>query len=173
MYGDSQRDVHWGATARTGTLQVKMRDYTVSPRVLLALNCQSMEELWAGMSPEQKAFLEHGVTLCASLAAWCLENNIDFGFSTNGEVKTAPGEDIYLPPRCTEPQLTAVLEALALLDIRMRIAMQTLLDHHIAAGVTDTDILVISAYWSGELEKRAQRLRRMGNSVTWMPIKSD
>ena len=63
--------------------------------------------------------------ICASLAAWCLENSIDFGFSTNGEVKTAPGEDIYLPPRCTAQQLTAVLETLALLDIRMRIAMQT------------------------------------------------
>ena len=67
-------------------------------------------------------------------------------------------------------KLDRILEALSLLVIKMRLDMHTLLDRYADSGVTDMDILLVSAYWSEELERRAQRLRRQGNSVTWLPI---
>jgi uncharacterized protein (DUF58 family) len=170
-YGDLQRDVHWIATAKTGRLQVKMRDYTVSPRTLLILNCQISETLFSAMEPAQTAFIENGVSICASLAAWCVENGIDVGFMTNGANRLDEGADIRLEPRCSAAQLEKILETLALLNIKMRLAMHTLLDRQIAAGLSDMDIVIVSAYWSEALELRASRLRRMNNSVTHMPIR--
>lgn len=167
--GDPQKDVHWGATARTGQLQVKQRDYTVSPRALLVMNCQISEGLVGGMEPSQVALLENGVRICAALAAWCVGNGIDVGFLTNGASKLDDSA-LSIEPRCADAHLERILEALALLVIKMKLDMHTLLDRQIAAAVSDMDILVVSAYWSDELEQRAARLRRQNNSVTWLPI---
>jgi Uncharacterized conserved protein (some members contain a von Willebrand factor type A (vWA) domain) len=134
--GDSQKDVHWGATARTGRLQVKMHDFTVSPRTLLILNCQINEKLFSLMEPSQVAFIENGVSICASLAAWCVENGIDVGFLTNGASRLDENLEIRLEPRCSEAQLEKIFENLALLVIKMRIAMHTMLDRQIEAGLS-------------------------------------
>ena len=169
--GDPQRDVHWGATARTGKLQVKQRDYTVSPRAMLFLNCQISANLMGGMEPNQLEFLENGVTLAASLAAWCVQNGVDVGFMANGENINAPGVTVSVEPRCSQAHLERILEELSLLRIKMVLDIDTLLDKQLQAGITDMDLLIISAYWDERLEQRAQRLRRQNNSVTWLPIR--
>ena len=53
----------------------------------------------------------------------------------------------------------------------MVLDIDTLLDKQLQAGITDMDLLIISAYWDERLEQRAQRLRRQNNSVTWLPIR--
>ncbi len=171
--GDPQRDVHWCATARTGELQVKQRDYTVAPRVLLMLNCQSSQRLMGGMEPAQLELLENGVTLCASLAAWCVRNGIDVGFLANGENQLEPGSTVYLEPRCSDAHLERILRELSLLRIKMVLSGELLLDRQLQAGLTDMDVLILSAYWSAKLEERAARLRRQGCSVVWLPIRGE
>ncbi|MBR4703697.1 MAG: DUF58 domain-containing protein [Oscillospiraceae bacterium] len=167
--GDPLKDVHWGATARTGSLQVKQRDYTVSPRALLVLNCQISERLMGAMEPADVDFLEGGVRICATLAAWCVRNGIDVGFLTNGESRLE-SVDLRIPPRCSEAQLDRVLEALAVLKIKMSLDLHVLLDRELEAQITGLDILIVSAYWSAVLEERARKLRQLGNSVTWVKI---
>lgn len=167
--GDPQKDVHWGATARTGALQVKQRDFTVSPRALLIMNCQIAESLFSTMEDRDIEYLEGGIRICASLAAWCVQNGVDVGFVTNGESRL-PEIDLNIPPRCSEAQLESILEALAVLKIKMTEDLHILLDKQIKNAVTDMDILIVSAYWSDVLEERAQTLRRMNNSVTWLKI---
>ena len=169
--GDPQRDVHWGATARTGKLQVKQRDYTVSPRAMLLLNCQISGNLMGGMEPDQLEVLENGVTLAASLAAWCVQNGVDVGFMANGENMMEPGVTVSVEPRCSQAHLERILRELSLLRIKMVLDIDTLLDKQLQGGITDMDLLIISAYWDERLEQRAQRLRRQGCSVTWLPIR--
>ena len=48
--GDTLRDVHWRASARTGELCVKVRDYTSDPRALVILNVQTSEAQWADVA---------------------------------------------------------------------------------------------------------------------------
>ncbi len=167
--GDPQKDVHWRATARTGSLQVKQRDYTVSPQALLVLNCQISDRQVGAMEPEDEAYLEGGVRICAALAAWCVRSGVNVGFLTNGESRL-PEIDLRIPPRCSEAQLERILEALAVLKIKMTLDLHVLLDRQIEQAVTDMDILIVSAYWSEVLEERAVKLRRLGNSVTWQKI---
>ena len=76
-----------------------------------------------------------------------------------------------MAPGGGEAKLNEILEALAVLKIKMRVGFHATLDSLLASGVTDTDIAVISAYWSESLESRAEALRKAGNSVTWIKIK--
>ena len=167
--GDPQKDVHWRATARTGSLQVKQRDYTVSPRALLVLNCQISDRQIGAMEPKDAEYLEGGVRICASLASWCVRSGVDIGFLTNGE-SALPEISLDIPPRCSDAQLERILEALAVLKIKMTLDLHVLLDRQIEAAVSDMDILVVTAYWSDVLEERAGKLRKLGNSVTWQKI---
>lgn len=169
--GDSRKDVHWAATARTGRLQVKTHDYTVSPRVMLCLNTQIHDRVYGSMEPAEIDFLENGVNITAALAAWCCENGIDMGFCCNGEDLSSPDAAIYVAPGSGEAKLNEILEALAVLKIKMRVGFHATLDGLISGGATDTDIVVVSAYWSESLEERAEALRKAGNSVTWIKIK--
>ena len=169
--GDPQRDIHWGATARTGKLQVKQRDYTVSPRAMLMLNCQITANLMGAMDENQLEFLENGVTMAASLAAWCVRSGVDVGLIANGENQLEPGVTVSVEPRCSEAHLETILRELSLLRIKMVKDFHVLMDAQIRAGLTDMDILILSAYWDDELERRAAQLRRQNNSVTWLQIR--
>lgn len=168
--GDSQKDVHWGATAKTGMLQVKTRDFTVSPRILLVFNSQISDDLIGAMHPRDADFLETGLNICASLAAWCVNNAFDVGFTSNGAVKAGDSAVPYLEPRCSHEHLRQLLRLLAMLVIKMQIGFHTLLDKLINDGITETDILIVSAYWSVSIEKRVEELRRNNNTVTYIPI---
>ena len=141
----------------------------MSPRALLVLNCQISERQFSAMEPRDEEFLEGGVRICASLAAWCVQNGVDVGFLTNGAA-VLPDRELNIPPRCSEAQLAHILEALAILKIRMELDLHVLLDRQLEKGAQDMDILIVSAYWSDALEQRAQALRRLNNSVTWLKI---
>lgn len=169
--GDPLKDVHWGATARTGSIQVKTRDYTVSPRVLLIFNTQISDGLLGGMQPEDVEFLERGVGVCAALASWCTANGIEVGFDSNGDDAKEPGREIYIPAHAGDAQLDAILERLATLVIKMKCGIHAVLERRIADGTTGMDILIVSAYWSDTIEKRAAQLRLAGNSVTHISLR--
>lgn len=168
--GDSQKDVHWGATAKTGVLQVKNRDYTVSPRVLLCLNVQINDRVYGAMEPKDIEYMEKGVNVAASLAGWCCSNGVEVGFCSNGEDKSAPDDDIYISPARGENKLKEILRSLAVLNIKMRLGIHAELDRLIGAGTREMDIAVISAYWSDSIESRVKTLRRMNNSVSWVKL---
>ena len=138
---------------------------------MLMLNCQITANLMGGMEPAQLEFLENGVTLAATLAAWCVRSGVDVGFLANGENQLEPETMVSVEPRCSEAHLERILRELSLLHIKMVKDFHVLMDAQIKAGLTDMDILVISAYWDEELEKRAAQLRRQNNSVTWLPIR--
>ena len=51
--GDSRKDIHWKASARSGELQVKTHDYTVFPRLLLVFNIEPEDNFWGMLSAQQ------------------------------------------------------------------------------------------------------------------------
>jgi uncharacterized protein (DUF58 family) len=168
--GDNRKDVHWGATARTGILQVKIRDYTVSPKVLIVFNTQISDQLFGGMNPEDVEFLEKGINICAALAAWCINMGLEVGFLSNGAAQFGQSETPVLESGSTQAHLKVLLRMLATLVIKMQTGIHTLLDRQIKDGISGMDVLIVSAYWSEDLEKRAVQFRNNGNTVTHIPI---
>ena len=66
--GDPQKDVHWRATARTGSLQVKQRDYTVSPAPCWCSTARSPTGRWA--RPWSPRMRNTWRAACASAPPW-------------------------------------------------------------------------------------------------------
>jgi len=166
--GDTQKDIHWAATARTGNLQVKVRDYTVSPRLLLMLNTQIREDLWGMMDASQQIVIEQGIRYAAHLATWAVSNGLEVGLQCNGPLCDVPDETVALRAACSQAHLEAILQSLAKLEIVRTINFYTLMDYLIDSGEGGYDIALISAYTSPAIEKRAELLRLHGNNVTFI-----
>lgn len=169
LRGDTLRDVHWAATARTGALKVKTRDYTANPRLLLVVNVQLTEDQWGELNEEQCLSIEESLSLAATYAEWALKNGVETGFLCNGRWSVMDDRPVEVPVGGGQGHLMQMLEAMARLKIvRRRSFHQWLDDEVLCRGVAGMDVLVISHYWSPNLEERAGRLRRMENSVTWI-----
>jgi uncharacterized protein (DUF58 family) len=164
-----QRDVHWAATARTGQLKVKTRDYTASPRMLLIVNVQLSDDQWGELNEEEALAIEESVALAATYAEWALKNGVETGFLCNGRYSAMDDRAVEAPMGAGQVHHAEMLEAMARLKVlRRRSFAQFLDDEVIARGISGADVLLISHYWSPVLEERAGRLRRMENSVTWI-----
>jgi uncharacterized protein (DUF58 family) len=108
--GDSQRRIHWGATARTGALQVKIDEPTTELRLIVCLDVETLGEgWWRGYDPE---LLELAISTAASVAAWAVEVGRPVGLYGNAIVSRTAG-GIALPPSRDPDQLTELLSLLA------------------------------------------------------------
>jgi uncharacterized protein (DUF58 family) len=167
--GDTLRDVHWPATARTGALKVKTRDYTASPRLLLVVNVQLSEDQGGELNEEQALSIERSLSLAATYAEWAARNGVETGFLCNGRFAPMDDRPVEAPMGGGPAHLTEMLETMARLRIiRRRSFAQYLDDEVLPRGIAGADLVLISHYWSQRLEERAGRLRRMGNSATWV-----
>jgi uncharacterized protein (DUF58 family) len=170
-HGDTLRDVHWGATARTGALQVKTRDYTASPRLMLVINVQLTQDQWGELNPAQRDIVEGAFSIAATLARWATDNGVDAGLCCNGVLTGEEKREILIEPSHGEGHLALLMETMARIIIRRRKSLHSYIDETlIAPAVTGLDILIVSAYWSDLLEERAQALRRQGNAVVHVPV---
>lgn len=168
--GDGQKDIHWGATAKTGQLQVKVRDYTVSPRLYILVNTQISETQWGSLlEPDDSEVIELGIRYAAHLAAWATGSGLEVGFACNGRLVDEEGV-VRLPAACSQAHLEMILQAMSKLEIIRERNFHTLMDYMYDDTISGMDIAVISPYWSDTLEKRANKLRSLGNSVTYIPV---
>ena len=168
--GDPLRDVHWRASARTGSLQVKTRDYTADPRMLVVLNVQASEEQWGDLMDYEQEDIEQGIRIAATLCQRALGAGVEAGFATNacllGERGT--GKTIYIPARRSNSQMDILLTAMARLDIHREVTFPTLLEEMMS--LEGEDILILTLYESEQISARADMLRSAGNSVTVMRL---
>ncbi len=168
--GDPLRDVHWRASARTGSLQVKTRDYTADPRMLVVLNVQASEEQWGDLMDYEQEGIEQGIRIAATLCRRALDAGVEAGFATNacmtGEKGT--GRTILIPARRANDQLEILLTAMARMEIHREVTFPTLLES--LCGLQGEDILILSTYDSEQIQARVDMLRQAGNSVTMMAL---
>ena len=170
--GDTIKDVHWAATARTGSLKVKTRDYTASPRLMIVVNIQLTDDQWGELNEEQGLQIEECMALAATYAIWAQKNGVETGFLCNGRYAVMDDTAVEVNLGGGQGHLMQILEAMARMKIIRRRSFAPYIDDEIIPrGITGCDIVIISQYWSPRLEERAGRLRRMENSVTWVDPK--
>jgi uncharacterized protein (DUF58 family) len=108
QYGDSLRHVHWKATARLQSLQVKVFEPTTSFKVALFLSVDSFTR--SGSFSEDE--FELGISVAASLARHLIEQGSPTGVFVNARGVDS-GQAVSIAPSGSRDQLTAILEALA------------------------------------------------------------
>lgn len=168
--GDPLKAVNWGATARTGTLQVRKHDYTADYRLVVLLNVEDHAGMWQAVS--DKELIEHGIRKAAGMLQLAEEQGLAFGFASNGHDLDQPSLPVWTTRAAGREHLLHVLDTMARLVINRSVPFESLMSE--AAAHTDErcDIVVISAFWSDVLEEKAAALRLQGHHVYWLPIES-
>jgi len=108
QHGDSLRHVHWKASARLQSLQVKIFEPTTTFKVALFLSVDS----FMGNGAINEEEFELGISVAASLAYHVIEQGSPAGVFVNTRTVDS-GQAVSLAPSGSRDQLTSILEALA------------------------------------------------------------
>lgn len=171
--GDSRKDIHWKASAKSGTLQVKTHDYTVFPRILVVLNVDPEDNFWGVLSEKQQDQMEYGIRCVGTICNWAINNNMEVGVYSNAALSFAPNVPISIDPACNASQIHRIFETLAGIQLREYESIYRTLERLVENDTTETDILIFSAFWNEAFDRRCEVLRRKGNSVTHIPIRKE
>lgn len=161
---DPLKDVHWAATARTGTLQTRVYEPTTSHVLALVLDLDTFEFYFQGIDPD---LVEHLISVTATLAQHTIGTGHAVGLYVNG----APVEDehlVRLPPGRSPHQLAQIMETLARLtaySVLPGARLLRLITPELHPGAT---IVLIGAVASDPIRAALLRLRELGFRVVWL-----
>ena len=161
--GDAVKDIHWPATARMGSLQVKTHDYTADPRVMVLINSQKTEDQWGDLMDYEMARIEYAISLAAGLCLRALNQGCEAGFAANIPLDEEETFAYFTPSR-EAGRDTALLRALACLRIRRVCSFPTFLEQ--LPPLSGVDYVILSCYDSPTLRRHMEAMGRLGNSVT-------
>ena len=161
--GDPERDIHWAATARLGSLQVKTHDFTSDPRLMVLINGQLTESQWGSLMDYEQPRIEYAISLAASMCVYALRRGMEAGFAASMPLDESEECACMLPNRGTGWE-EALLCGFAAIRIRLLRSFPTFLEQ--MPRLTGADIVILSCYDSPEIRERMQQLYRLGNSVT-------
>lgn len=159
--GDSVRDIHWAATARTGDIQVRTHDYTADTRLMVVINSQLSQHQWAELMDYEQAPVEHAISMAATMCVEALRRGLPCGFAANMPLEDSAECAILSPGRGMGEE--ELLAAMARLQIRYVKRFPTFLEE--LTTFTGMDMLILSAYESPEIHEKLQALREKGNTV--------
>ena len=163
--GDSVKDIHWQASARSEDILVKLHDYTICTRLLVVFNVQSHDAQWDDyVRPEDVPTVEDTIRLAASMCLHAVRNGLAAGFVTNMP-QHPRGESTKILPTDGSAEEEQLLESFARLQLHCSEKFVTLLQS--LQQYSDLDILVISPYDSDSIQKQLAALRERGNQVTF------
>lgn len=164
--GDPMRDVHWKASARTGELRVKQRDYTSDPKALVILNVQVSPHQWSDVPPQDEERMEQAIRIAASLCQRALKSGMNAGFATNAcfQGRQGKGEYIYVPTAAGSSQGDKLMDTMARMALHRELTFPTFLGE--LKNVEGEDILIISFYEDDETRAAVNVLRQQGNNVS-------
>lgn len=161
--GDPLNRINWNATARAGKIQVHNREFSSDPRLMIYLNVETEDDLWDTVWDTEP--VEKGISYAASLAQLAVDRGIPVGFGCNGQIKGEPDRPVRIPPQCSNEHLIGLFECMAKLVIKRTLTFYTFLEQEIERGLNNTDILIITPFFSERIQNQIDRLQALDNAV--------
>lgn len=163
---DAPKHIHWRASARVGTLQVKQYDPTINYNWVFFLNIATYEQAWQGVDSER---VERAVRLTASLANFAAHNKYAFGLVANGTYPDSDQRLKILPGRDPD-QLRNVLEALAAVSYFVASPIETLLRRESANLPWGATLIVVTPLVTENLLAEMLRLQTVGRQLALVSL---
>ena len=169
--GDPMRDVHWKASAKTGDLKVKLRDYTSDPKVLVLLNVQAAQHQWSDVPSQHVAMMEKAISISATLCIRALRHGLSAGFATNASLIGSHGsaKGTFVSSMGGNAQADKLLDTMARIEMHMELSFPTFLAT--LEDVMGEDILIITAYEDDDISAAIAKLKSQGNTVAVYTVK--
>ncbi|HWE61875.1 MAG TPA: DUF58 domain-containing protein [Chloroflexota bacterium] len=161
IQGDSLRQVHWKATARLGTLQVKNEEPSVTLRAMLLLNLQTTSRIWEGASAD---LLELLICVAASLASHLAAQRAQYGLISNALLAHTEG-GVRVPVSRSPRQLTRILTVLAQITPLATTPFVDLLAAERQRVPVGSTIVLITGFLDQQILDQAHAYRSAGHPV--------
>ena len=167
--GDSQRYIHWKASARQGTLQTKMFEPSASRPVAIFLNVNTFDHIWEGVD---HALQELAITTAASLANYSWDNGYSIGLYVNS-IAHPGGERIRIRPGRHSDQLIWVFEALAKVVEYGRWPLEAVVQTEATSLAYGTTVIVVTPRVNDALLQAMTDLRRREHGVVLVTVAAE
>jgi len=160
--GDPMRQVHWRASAHSGSLQTKRFEPTRSAEVLFAIDLSVGEPFWRGVDEEAA---EEAIAWTATLALRAVEAGWRTGMIANTHLRRGRGP-LRVRPSSAVGHEAALFAALARMPSQPTTDLSPVL-RELGRGLTRRSSLVVVASAPGSaLRHEMEILRRRGVDVT-------
>lgn len=159
---DDFRRVHWPATARTGTLQVKQYQHVSAQVMVVCLNVTTTAYHWLGTAPQ---LLEHLVKVCATLVNQGMHDGYSVGLFSNGCLAHAD-QPFRIPPSRSRNQLAILLQALAGVTSFTSGTFESVLARAMPQLPYGATLVLVTAFVSPQLAETLVHLRQHRPNIT-------
>ena len=169
-FGDTVSHINFKASARVplsggsaSHLKVNQRDFCASRRLMMYMDFHlPVGSMIDGEDYERRA--ERGLSFCSALMRDAIFSGYAVGFAANCKMHDG-AMSIRFSPDHSEAHLVDMMRALASLLPRDGASFASLLEHDVADGMTDTEIVVFCYAQGDDTLVRLSELSRLGNSV--------
>jgi len=170
--GDSIRDIHWPATARSQKLQVKEYDAVAYHRLLIVINGQVREDQWDAETPNEQEIIETLISEAATLCVHSIRTGMIAGFTANMPLRGADSrESAYCMPEGEADPEETLLTCFAKIIIQRTLSFITFIQQ--IQFQKDTHVIVFSAYNSKVLEETIESIAHTGISISSYTLESE
>jgi uncharacterized protein (DUF58 family) len=161
--GDSMKRIHWKASARQQSLQVKVLEPTTTIEAAIFLALDSYLE--AGVTGDD---YECGISSAAGIAKRLLDQSNPAGFFVNSRLADS-GLPARIMPGDSPHQLVSILEAMAKITKVKTIAFDRFLDEEHKRLPWGTTIVLVAFAVSESLKSDVSRIKNAGYRVLLCP----
>lgn len=168
MNGDTISSINHKASARAGKLMVNNNDYVFGRKVQVYINFQEGNE---GIPLEEfSVIMETAMSFTTYLAGKALRNGWQLGVSANS--KMINGSTYFaLPMSSGYNKYIELLEGLASMRIIYGNSIEYIMNIDLDKAITNTEIILMSAYIDESIQTKINGLERLGNKVNIINLK--
>lgn len=159
---DDFRRIHWNATARTGSLQVKVYQPVSSRVLMVCLNISTSSQPWMGIYQE---LFEYLIKVCATLVYEGVHAGYSVGLLSNSYVIQSDRPLRILPGRSME-HLALLLQSLASITPYTVMPFEAYLGRSLSQLPFGATLVAVTALLPATLIETFLRLRRYHNHTT-------
>lgn len=170
--GDPIRDIHWPASARMQSLQVRIHDDESHMHLMVLVNGQLRDDQWDDLMDYEQDQIERLISVAATLCVQVIRQGMKAGFSSNIAFSDRQeNECAYLHPDEIDGNEEFFLARLAALKIHRVISFPSFLSS--VAIPEETKVVILSCYDSESIQEKLSELREQGHSIAFHVIGGD
>lgn len=163
---DPFRSIHWKASARLGTLQVRVAEPTTTLQLAVFVNLDTFEHYWEGLDV---LTAEQAIEVGASIAAWGNAQRYAVGLYANGVV-AGSDQALRVPPGRGPAQLPRMLEGLAKISPYSSVSFVRTLQAEAERLPLGSTVVVVTGMLPDTLRAQLAALLASGLRVVLVPI---
>jgi uncharacterized protein (DUF58 family) len=163
---DPLKSIHWKASARQGSLQVKIAEPTTTLQLVILANLDTFNHYWEGLDIETS---EHIIEIAAWIAVWAIDHRYSVGLGSNG-IPAATDQPLHVPVGRGPTQRSRLLEGLARLSPYSTAPFLKVLRTESSRLMPGSTLVIVTSLLPDELTAQLQTLIAAGHRIVLVPV---